>query len=117
MTARVMVSQNPPARPCSMFRPRPNTRPALILSPRMDKIAGSNVIDSANEINTTMIAPPASPRKIVVGTNNMPARASTTVSPLKKTARLAVAPDIPIDSSLSRPRARSSRYLDTMKSE
>ncbi len=79
--------------------------------------AGSSVMDSATEIRTTMIAPPARPRKIVVGTSSIPARARTTVKPLKNTARLAVAPDLPIASILSRPRCRSSRYRDTMNNE
>ena len=92
------------------MRPRPKTTPGFTRRSANSAIsAGSKVIDSATEISTTMIAPPASPRKIVVGTSNMPARAITTVNPLKNTARLAVAPDIPIASRLSRPRCRSSR--------
>ena len=50
------------------------------------------------------MAPPASPRKMVVGMMSMPASASTTVTPLKNTARFAVAPDARMASSLSRPR-------------
>ena len=84
-------------------------RPALILSPSSARIAGSSVIDAATDTSTTMIAPPARLRKIVVGTSSMPASASTTVRPLKKTARFAVAPDIAIASSFSRPFDRSSR--------
>ena len=79
--------------------------------------AGSIVIDSAIETSTTRIAPPASALKIVLGTSSMPASASTTVTPLKNTARFAVAPERPIASSVSRPRARSSRNRDTMNNE
>ncbi len=79
--------------------------------------AGNRVIDAATETSTTMMAPPARPRKIVVGTSSMPESAITTVRPLKKTARLAVAPERPIACSLSPPLRRSSRYRDTMNSE
>ena len=71
--------------------------------------AGSSVIDAATETSTTMIAPPASPRKIVVGTSSMPASARTTVRPLKNTARFAVAPDRPIAQLVASLSARSSR--------
>ncbi len=118
ITERDSRSQNPPARPCSSVRPRPKMKPGFTRRSEKSAIsAGSRVIESATEISTTMMAPPARPRKIVVGTSSMPASAITTVNPLKKTARLAVAPDMPIASRLSRPRRRSSRYLDTMKSE
>ncbi len=63
------------------------------------------------------MAPPARLRKIVVGMMNIPARASTTVRPLKKTARFAVAPAPPIASSFGNPLRRSSRYRDTMNNE
>ena len=56
-------------------------------SPSSDSTAGSSVIDDATDTSTTMIAPPARLRKIVVGTSSMPARATTTVMPLKNTAR------------------------------
>ena len=81
------------------------------------RTAGSSVIDAATETSTTMIAPPARPRKIVVGTRSMPESAITTVRPLKKTARFAVAPERPIERSLSPPFRRSSRYRDTMNNE
>ena len=118
ITRRVCLSQNPPARPCSRVRPRPKTRPGFTRRSENNAIrAGSRLIDNAIEISTTRIAPPARPRKIVVGTSIMPASASTTVRPLKNTARFAVAPDRPIASRLSCPFARSSRYLETMNSE
>ena len=63
------------------------------------------------------MAPAASARKIVVGMMNIPSSASTTVMPLKNTARLAVAPAAPIASSFSKPFFRSSRNRDTMNSE
>jgi hypothetical protein len=75
------------------------------------------VIEAATETSTTMMAPPARPRKIVVGTRSMPESAITTVRPLKKTARFAVAPERPIERSLSPPFRRSSRYRDTMNNE
>jgi hypothetical protein len=58
---------------------------------------------------TTKIAPAARLRKIVVGMISIPRRASTTVIPLKNTARLAVAPAASTASSFSSPRWRSSR--------
>ncbi len=81
------------------------------------RTAGRSVIDAATETSTTMMAPPARPRKIVVGTRSMPESAITTVRPLKKTARFAVAPERPIARSLSPPFRRSSRYRDTMNNE
>ena len=67
------------------------------------RTAGRSVIEAATETSTTMMAPPARPRKIVVGTRSMPESAITTVRPLKKTARFAVAPERPIERSLSPP--------------
>ena len=81
----------------------------LTRSPSSESTAGSSVIDDATETSTTTIAPPARLRKIVVGTSSMPASATTTVMPLKNTARDAVAPDARIASSFSRPSWRSSR--------
>ena len=46
---------------------------------------------------------------IVLCTSSMPVIASTNAIPLKRTARLAVAPAAAIASSFSRPCARSSR--------
>ncbi len=89
--------------------PADGIRPALSLSPSRPITAGSSVIEAATETSTTTIAPPASDRKIVVGTISIPASASTTIMPLKNTARFAVAPVAPIASSFSRPRCRSSR--------
>jgi hypothetical protein len=78
-------------------------------SPSRERIAGSKVIDASTAARTTEMAPMARLRKIVVGMSSMPTSASTTVSPLKKTALFAVAPDAAIASILSRPWARSSR--------
>ena len=52
----------------------------------------------------TRIAPVARLRKIVLGTSSSPNIARTKASPLKSTARLAVAPATAIASSFSRPR-------------
>ena len=54
---------------------------------------------------------------MLVGTISRPSSASTTVRPLNSTARLAVPPVTAIASSLSRPRARSSRKREMMNSE
>ena len=80
-------------------------------------MAGRSVIDAPSAAIVTRIAPPASDRKIVAGKIIIPSRASTTVRPLKKTARFAVAPAAPIASSFAKPFFRSSRYRDTMNSE
>jgi len=86
-------------------------------SPTLDKIAGSNVMEAAMDTSVTKMAPAASERKIVVGMMNIPRRASTTVIPLKNTARLAVAPAAAMASIFSKPFFRSSRNRDTMNSE
>ena len=52
--------------------------------------AGSRVSAASTETLTTRIAPAARLPKMLVGTMSMPQRASTTVMPLKNTARLAV---------------------------
>ena len=72
-------------------------------------MAGSRVIVTRTETMTTMIAPAARLLKIVEGTMSMPVSASTTVRPLKNTARLAVAPVMRMAACLSRPLLRSSR--------
>ena len=89
----------------------------MIRSPSSARIAGSSVIEAASAARVTRIAPAGEARKIVVGMMNIPSSASTTVMPLKNTARFAVAPAAPIASSLSNPFFRSSRYRDTMNSE
>ncbi len=66
---------------------------------------------------TTRMAPIARLAKMLVGTISRPSSASTTVSPLNSTARLAVPPVTAMASSLSRPRARSSRKREMMNSE
>jgi hypothetical protein len=60
-------------------------------------------------VKTTSVTP--TPMLIVMsmGTMTMPSMASTTVMPLKKIARLAVAPVAATAAILARPRARSSR--------
>jgi hypothetical protein len=57
----------------------------------------------------TLIAPTARLFITFEGTSSIPLSAITNTVPLKRTARLAVAPDIPIASGSGRPRARSSR--------
>ncbi len=79
--------------------------------------AGSSVREARIEASTTSIAPAAMLRKIVVGIRNIPISANTTVSPLKNTARLAVAPAAPIAPCGSNPLRRSSRYRATMNRE
>ncbi len=110
MTPRAMRSQNPP---CGSWlvssRARRASRGQFTRSPRRASSAGSSVIDAASAAIVTRIAPPASERKIETGMIIMPSRARTTVSPLKKTARFAVAPAAPIASSLANPFFRSSR--------
>jgi len=85
------------------------TLSAFTLSPRRPSMAGSSVSDMMTEMRTTMMAPAPRLRKMVEGMRSMPKRARTTVMPLKKTARLAVAPAAATASSFSRPRLRSSR--------
>jgi hypothetical protein len=89
----------------------------LIRSPSRPRNAGSSVIEPAIAAIVTRMAPPARLRKIDTGTISIPSSASTTVRPLKNTARLAVAPERRIASSFSNPFFRSSRYRDTMNSE
>ncbi len=55
-------------------------------------MAGSSVSDTMTETRTTMMAPAPRLRKIVEGMSSMPSSATTTVMPLKNTARLAVEP-------------------------
>ena len=112
------MSQKPPGTSCGVSRrARFDRRGQLIRSPSFARIAGSSVIDEMIETNVTKMAPAASARKIVVGMMNIPSSARTTVMPLKKTARFAVAPAAPIASSFSKPFFRSSRNRDTMNSE
>ena len=53
---------------------------------------------------------------MVNGTTSMPHSAMTTVMPLKRTARLAVAADRPTASGTARPAASSSRKRERMNS-
>ena len=71
--------------------------------------AGSNVSEVSSVVKTTSIAPTPMLMVRSMGTTTMPSMASTTVIPLKKTARLALAPEAAMASIFSRPRARSSR--------
>jgi hypothetical protein len=97
---------------------RPNgSRSASTRSPSSASNAGTSVSAAPTETSTTVIAPTARLRKIVCGTTNMPISAITTVSPLKSTARLEVAPARAIASSVSRPALRSSRKRETTNSE
>ncbi len=110
ITVRVNRSQNPPFGSWSpSIRARFVNRGQLIRSPSRRNSAGSNVIVAAIEARTTRIAPAAIDRKIVVGRMNIPSSAKTTVIPLNRTARLAVAPVAEIAPSRSKPFIRSSR--------
>jgi hypothetical protein len=93
----------------SAMRPKKGTRHAFTRSPRRLRSAGSKVSAAITETMATRIAPAARLRKIELGTSTSPNIASTKASPLKRTARLAVAPAAPIASSFSRPCERSSR--------
>ncbi len=64
-----------------------------------------------------MIAPSPIDWKKEAGTMSMPRRATTTVRPLKRTVRPAVAPARSVAWSLSRPRSSSSRKREMMMSE
>ena len=109
MTVAVILSHMPPILSTLSRAALRRTRPLLMRSPISEMTAGSSVIDAPMASSTTMIAPRPRLRKIVLGTNSIPSSASTTVRPLKNTARLAVAPVRPMASSLSKPRTRSSR--------
>jgi hypothetical protein len=118
ITPRVTRSQKPPFGSWEeSTRARLASLGQLMRSPRRPRIAGRRVIDAAREASVTRMAPAPKLRKIDAGTMNIPSRASTTVRPLKNTARLAVAPAAPMASSLGNPFFRSSRYRDTMNSE
>ena len=69
------------------------------------------------EMKITPIVPIAIDRKIDTSMMNRPATEIITASPLKKTARPAVALAISIATSLSRPRRRSDRNRVIMNSE
>ena len=84
-------------------------RSALTRSPRTPSSAGARVSAASTETNATAIALTPSARSTVSGTSSRPDMASMKAMPLNTTARLAVAPDIAIASSLTRPPARSSR--------
>jgi hypothetical protein len=86
-----------------------DSRGQLMRSPRRPTIAGRRVIDAASDARVTRMAPAARLRKMDTGMMSIPSREITTVSPLKNTARLAVAPAAPMASSLGKPFFRSSR--------
>ena len=90
-------------------RPKTGTRSASIRSPSRLRMAGSSVSAAMTATSTARIAPAARLTKIFVGTISIPTSASTTVNPLKSTARLAVSPATVIASRCSRPPRRSSR--------
>ena len=69
------------------------------------------------DATTTNIMPMPIATNTLEGTSSIPANATTTVNPLKTTARVAVALALPMASTFSRPLRRSSRYLVRMKSE
>ena len=80
----------------------------------MLSVAGSRVSVAITATMTTDIAPMPRLTKTLCGTTSSPIRANTTVTPLKKTARVAVEPAMAIASILSWPRCRSSRKRETM---
>ena len=72
---------------------------------------------ATTETTPTMIAPTARLRRMVSGTSTMPTMAKTNARPLNPTARLAVAPAVPMASATSRPWVRSSPKRDRTNSE
>ena len=111
----VTRSQNPPLEVSDdsdawpRFLPKKGMGRRSILSPRTERLAGRKVSVPASATSTTRMAPSPSDWKKENGTMRMPHSAITTVRPLNSTVRPAVAPARPMASSLSRPRAVSSR--------
>ena len=103
--------------PSSRSRPKNGIRPRLTPSPRIASVAGRKVRLPTTATNTTPIVPIAIDRKIDTSMMNSPASAIITASPLKNTARPAVALAISMASSLSRPCRRSDRKRVIMNSE
>ena len=79
--------------------------------------AGISVSATSTAMRTTEMVPTAKPVKIGMPTTSIPARATVTVSPLKKTARPAVPPVAAAASTGSRPARSSSRKRPTTSSE
>ena len=104
-------------RPSMSRLPRYGTLRRLTRGPSRPRTAGSRVSAANTAEATTRIAPAARLTKMLVGTMSMPSSASTTVMPLKKTARPAVPPATATASGTERPCASSSRKRDTMNSE
>ena len=71
-------------------------RSAFTRSTSNASTAGSSVGAAITETIPTRIAPAARLRKIVLGTSSSPSIASTNATPLKNTARPAVAPAVAI---------------------
>ncbi len=92
-----------------IFRPRKGILIELTLSPKILSTAGRRVSEARTAKITTKIAPVARLLNIVKGTINIPSKAKITVTPLNKTARLAVAPELAIASIISTPLFLSSR--------
>ena len=110
MTATTIRHHTPwRALPSAARRPNTGTRSDSIRSPSRLRTAGSSVSAATTATSTARIAPAARLTKIFVGTISIPTSASTTVIPLKSTARLAVSPATVIASRCSRPPRRSSR--------
>jgi hypothetical protein len=89
--------------------PIPGTRSRLTPSPISPSSAGSSVNAVSTDAMPTRIAPAARLCMIELGTISIPNIATTKAVPLKRTARLAVAPEALIASSCTRPPPRSSR--------
>ena len=111
ITPPTSADQKRPSEPALLIALRPITgiRSAFTRSPSRLRTAGSSVSAASTETMPTRIAPSARLRKIVSGTRSIPNIANTKAMPLKRTARLAVAPDATIASIFSSPRTRSSR--------
>ena len=120
VTARVMVSQNPPSESCAPLRENRERNGMVRKStrgPSSASKAGKSVRVAARAAITTRMAPSPSDWKNDTGTMNIPISAITTVVPLKSTVRPAVSPALTTASYLSRPRLSSSLKRDTISSE
>ena len=84
-------------------------RSAFTRSPSRPSSAGSSVSAATTETIPTRIAPTARLRMIEFGTSSIPNIATTKTVPLKSTARLAVAPEASIASSLLAAASRAPR--------
>ena len=98
-------------------RPSQGSFRRLTLGPSRLSTAGSSVRAAHTATATTRMAPAPRLTKMLLGTSSKAHRASTTVMPLKNTARAAVPPATATASIFGRPWASSSRKRETMNSE